>query len=176
MRSKQFRCFWLSSQVRPDPNAEHSEHAPGCTADRVHPFRTAGITNESKCTVFVKNLLQPIVIHVIPKVLDVDVGELFSFGPELGLPLLTRFEAPHKPEGGGRAAQTHSCKTVVTKGEKNQSKPGSISFDFQSKTGCPGLHVKTEQQKPEPANTKTGTTSTRQIHSYASSRDSSFLG
>lgn len=137
--------------------------------------------NKFRYTVFVKNLLQAFIIHVVPKVLDVYVGKLLSFGTEFSLPFFARFETTHKPEDRGRAAQAHSWKTVLTKEKKaKNNKPDSISFDFHfpvyKNTGCPGFHVKNDQQKPNPANTRTGTTSTTQIHSYVSSWDSSFLG
>lgn len=51
-----------------------------------------------KFTIFVKELLQFFVIHIIAKVLDVDVGELFGLGAQLSLPFFARFEATHKPE------------------------------------------------------------------------------
>lgn len=137
--------------------------------------------NKFRFTVFVKNLLQAFIIHVVPKVLDVNVSKLLSFGTEFSLPFFARFETTHKPEDRGRAAQAHSWKTGLTKEKKaKNNKPDSISFDFHfpvyKNTGCPGFHVKNDQQKPNPANTRTGTTSTTQIHSYVSSWDSSFLG
>lgn len=48
-------------------------------------------------TVFTKDLLQFLVVHVLSEVLDVDVGELLSSGSELSLAFFARFEAAHKP-------------------------------------------------------------------------------
>lgn len=48
-------------------------------------------------TVFTKDLLQFLVVHVLSEVLDVDVGELLGFGSELGLSLLPGFKSPHEP-------------------------------------------------------------------------------
>lgn len=59
----------------------------------------------SQFTIFVKKLLQAIVVHVIPKVLDVDIGKLFGLGAEFSLPFFARFETTHKPENGKRAAK-----------------------------------------------------------------------
>lgn len=50
-------------------------------------------------TIFAKQLLQLLVIHVLPKVLDVNVGKLSGTCPKLSLPLLTRLEAPNKSVG-----------------------------------------------------------------------------
>lgn len=48
-------------------------------------------------TVFIEDLFQPVVVHVLAEVLYVDVGELFGFGTELGLSLLPGLKPPHKP-------------------------------------------------------------------------------
>lgn len=55
-------------------------------------------------TVFIEEFLQPLVIHVISEVLDVDVGELLGFGAQLGLPFFAGFETTHEPAESGDAA------------------------------------------------------------------------
>lgn len=55
-----------------------------------------------------------LIIHIVTKILDVDICELLGFGPKLGLTLLARFEATDKPEGGERATDTHSFKTALS--------------------------------------------------------------
>lgn len=47
---------------------------------------------------FFKKLLQPFVVHVVPKVLDVDICKLFGLGTELSLPLFAGFETTHEAE------------------------------------------------------------------------------
>jgi len=48
-------------------------------------------------TVFIKELLQSLIIHVVAKVFDVNIGELFGFGAHLCFPLLPGLETAHKP-------------------------------------------------------------------------------
>lgn len=50
----------------------------------------------SSHTIFAKQLLQLLIIHVLSKVLDVNVGELSGTRPELRLPFFAWFEAAHK--------------------------------------------------------------------------------
>lgn len=54
--------------------------------------------NTVLATVFIEDFFQPVVVHVLAEVFDVDIGELFGFGAELGLSLLPGFKPPHEPE------------------------------------------------------------------------------
>lgn len=47
-------------------------------------------------TIFAKELLQSFIIHVIPKVFNIDIGEFLRLGSQLSLPLFTRLESPNK--------------------------------------------------------------------------------
>lgn len=50
-----------------------------------------------KLTIFIKELLQSLIIHVLSEVLDVNIGELFGFGTHFCFPLLPGLETAHKP-------------------------------------------------------------------------------
>lgn len=52
--------------------------------------------NTQRFTIFAKELLQSFIIHVIPKVFNIDIGEFLCLGSQLGLPLFTRLESPNK--------------------------------------------------------------------------------
>lgn len=47
-------------------------------------------------TIFAKQLLQLLIIHVLAKVLDINVSKLSGSCSKLSFPLFTRFEAPNK--------------------------------------------------------------------------------
>lgn len=54
-------------------------------------------TSNTQHTVFAEDVLQFVVVHVLPEVLDVNVGELLGSGSKLSLTLFARFEATNKP-------------------------------------------------------------------------------
>ena len=90
-------------------------------------------------TVLVEEHLQLVVSHFVTKVLDVDIGEFFGFGPQFGFPLLAGLKTTYEPkdkererererqrEREGDTAETHSRKMVPNE----RGNLGAKSFVF----------------------------------------------
>lgn len=72
--------------------------------DRVHVKQRPAGEQTRPLTVLTEKLIQLLLIHVVSKVFDVDVGELFGPGTQLSLTLFTRFKSTHKPVLKGHVA------------------------------------------------------------------------
>lgn len=84
-------------------------------------------TKADYLTIFIEELLQPLVIHVVSEVLDVDVGEFLGFGAELGLPLFARLETTHEPAERGGRGDAHSFERAQTEEEKPNKEPSLLT-------------------------------------------------
>lgn len=78
-------------------------------------------------TKLAEQLFQILIIHLFPKVFDIDIGEFLGFGSKLSFPLFSRFESAHKPK-------KKPWKTVITQGTKH---------DFQ---GPKGMRLKADRR------------------------------
>lgn len=63
----------------------------------VHVKQRAAGVQTRRLTVLAEKLTQLLIVHVVSKVFDVDVRELFGPGTQLSLTLFPRFESTHKP-------------------------------------------------------------------------------